>query len=379
MDALSEANGTFALKLLKKLGENNSKNLFFSPLSISSTLAMVSMGAKGNTATQLSQALSLEKCRGGGKDVYQGFQSLLTEVNKTDTQYLLRTANRLFGDKSCDFLLSFKDSCHKFYQAEMEELDFVNATEESRKHINTWVANKTEGKITELLSSGALDPMTNLVLINAIYFKGNWNRHFNKEYTKERPFKVSKNEQKPVQMMFNLSAFGMTYIKQIFTKILVLPYVNNELNMIIMLPDENVDLSMVEKELTYEKFMEWTNEAMRFKDKVHVYLPKFKLEEIYDMEDVLQSLGIADAFDQSRADFSGMSSKRHLYLSKVMHKSFVEVNEKSTEAAAATWYATGDCGSDIPPPVFCADHPFLFFIHDTKTKSILFCGRFASP
>uniref|UniRef100_A0A8C5YKU6 Serpin B6-like n=1 Tax=Marmota marmota marmota TaxID=9994 RepID=A0A8C5YKU6_MARMA len=147
MDPLLEASGTFALNLLKTLGEDSSKNVFYSPISISSALAMVLLGANGTTAVQMAQVLSLNKSsNSGGGDVHQSFQSLLTEVNKTDTQYLLRTANRLFGEKSYDFLSSFKDSCQKFYQAEMEELDFLNATEESRKHVNTWVAKKTEGK-----------------------------------------------------------------------------------------------------------------------------------------------------------------------------------------------------------------------------------------
>uniref|UniRef100_A0A8D1WCZ7 Serpin domain-containing protein n=1 Tax=Sus scrofa TaxID=9823 RepID=A0A8D1WCZ7_PIG len=336
MDALSEANGTFALTLLKKLGEDNSKNVFFSPMSLSSTLAMVFMGAAGNTATQMSQALSLSKSSSKGGDVHQGFQNLLTEVNRTGTQYLLRTANRLFGEKSYSFLPSFKDSCRKFYQAEMEELDFVNTTEESRKHINTWVAQKTEGKITDLLSPDSVNSMTRLVLVNAIYFKGNWDNQFNKEHTKERPFKVSKNVKKPVQMMFKKSTFKITYIGEIFTQILLLPYVGKELNMIIMLPDENTDLKTVEKELTYERFVEWTRPDMMDAEEVEVFLPRFKLEEDYDMEGVLRTLGVTDAFEAARADFSGMSSQRDLYLSKVVHKSFVEVNEEGTEAAAAT-------------------------------------------
>nr|KAF6444162.1 hypothetical protein HJG59_008477 [Molossus molossus] len=168
MDTLSEANGTFALNLLRKLGDDRSKNVFFSPMSISSALAMVFMGAKGNTAAQMVQALFLSKSGGGGEHVHQGFQLLLAEVNKTGTQYLLRTANRLFGEKSYDFNSSFKDSCRKFYEAEMEELDFFKAAEEARKHINTWVANKTEGKITELLSPNSVNQSTPLVLVNAI-------------------------------------------------------------------------------------------------------------------------------------------------------------------------------------------------------------------
>ncbi|XP_006888776.1 PREDICTED: serpin B6-like [Elephantulus edwardii] len=378
MAPLSEANGTFAVNLFKELGKSNSGNLFFSPMSISSALAMVFMGAKGNTATQMSQVLSLDKTKCEGEDVLQGFQLLLTEINKTDTQYLLRTANGLFGEKTYDFFSTFKDSCNKFYHAEMEELDFINATEESRKHINSWVANKTEGKITKLLSSGGVDSKTNLVLVNAIYFKGNWDYQFPKENTEEVPFKINKKEQKPVQMMFKRANFKITYIKEIFTQILVLPYVKKELNMIIMLPDENTSLSTVEKELTYEKFMEWTNLDMMDEKEVEVSLPRFKLEENYDMKGVLCSLGMADAFDQGKADFSGISSKRDLFLSKVVHKSFVEVNEEGTEAVGATAAViTLLCARRYPQ--FCADHPFLFFIQHAKTNSILFCGRFSSP
>uniref|UniRef100_A0A8D2CNW1 Serpin B6 n=2 Tax=Sciurus vulgaris TaxID=55149 RepID=A0A8D2CNW1_SCIVU len=379
MDPVLEGSGTFALNLLKMLGEDSSKNVFFSPISISSALAMVFMGAKGNTAVQMAQVLSLNKSSSsGGGDVHQGFQSLLTEVNKTGTQYLLRTANRLFGEKSYDFLSSFKDSCHKFYQAEMEELDFVNAAEESRKHINTWVAKKTEDKIPELLSSGSLSTNTNLVLVNAIYFKGNWDQQFDKKLTEERPFKVSKNEEKPVQMMFKKSTFKMTYIGEIFTKILVLPYVSEELNMIIMLPDEHIDLKTVEKELTYEKYIEWTRPDKMDEEEVEVFLPRFKLEENYDLEEVLRSLGMTDAFEQARADFSGMSSQGDLYLSKVVHKSFVEVNEEGTEAAAAT-AAVLMMRCLRFTPRFCADHPFLFFIQHSRTRGILFCGRVSSP
>ncbi|XP_034366053.1 serpin B6 isoform X2 [Arvicanthis niloticus] len=379
MDPLREANGTFALNLLKILGEDSSKNVFLSPMSISSALAMVFMGAKGTTASQMVQTLSLDKCSGNGSgDVHQGFQSLLTEVNKTGTQYLLRTANRLFGEKTCDLLASFKDSCRKFYEAEMEELDFQGATEQSRQHINTWVAKKTEDKIKELLSPGTVDSDTLLILVNAIYFKGNWEKPFNKEGTREMPFKVSKDEEKPVQMMFKKSTFKMTYIGEIFTKILLLPYAGNELNMIIMLPDEHVELKTVEKEITFEKFIDWTSVDKMDEEEVEVFLPKFKLEENYDMKDVLSKLGMTDAFDGGRADFSGMSSKQGLFLSKVVHKAFVEVNEEGTEAAAAT-AAIMMMRCMRFTPRFCADRPFLFFIQHVKTNGILFCGRFSSP
>ncbi|XP_055964491.1 serpin B6-like [Sorex fumeus] len=375
MGSLAEVNGAFALDLLKKLCEDSPRNVFFSPMSISSALAMVFMGAKGSTAEQMHQALCFSRSKG---DIHQGFQSVLSDVNKTGTQYLLRTANRLFSASGFEILSSFKESCLKFYHAEMEQLDFAGASEESRQHINSWVAEKTEDKIKNLLAPGAVDSLTALILVNAIYFKGNWEKQFQKENTQEKPFKVSKTETKPVQMMYQKSTFPMTYIGDIFTQILVLPYAGNELNMIIMLPDENTDLKTVEEALTYEKFAEWTRPDMLDAEEVEVLLPRFKLEESYDLKGVLGALGVRDAFEPSAADFSGMSSRQGLCLSQAVHKAFVEVNEEGTEAAAATAVMMVlRCARIVPR--FCADRPFLFFIQHRQTQALLFCGRFAGP
>ncbi|KAJ1068317.1 hypothetical protein K5549_004015 [Capra hircus] len=424
MFSLLASNGTFALTLLKKLGEDNSKNVFIAPLSLSSTLAMVLMGARGNTAAQMCQTLSLSNSSCGTFNIHLGFQKLLSEVNRTDTQYLLRTANRLFGEKTSDFFLMdfrrkgqrrlsdlsefclipaplasslpivlrkgsshvtlsfrpskyFKDACRAHY-GWMEELDFVSATEESRKRINTWVAEKTEGKIKDLLSANSVNALTRLVLVNAIYFKGNWEKQFPKENTRERPFKVSENVEETVQMMCNKSTFKMTYIEEISTQILVLPYVGQELNMVILLPSESTDVYTVENALTYEKLVAWTKPDTLADEEVEVFLPRFTLEESYDMEGVLRDLGMTDAFDVAQADFSRMSSSRDLYLSKIVHKSFVEVTEEGTEAAAATG-ATIMTRSLREVYKFCADRPFLFFIQHGNTGAILFCGRFCSP
>ncbi|XP_046496801.1 serpin B9 [Equus quagga] len=375
MDVLSEANGSFAFRLLKILGQDNpSHNVFYSPVSISSALAMVFLGAKGNTAAQMAQVLSLNT----EKDIHQGFQSLLTEVNKPGTQYLLRTANRLFGEKSCEFFPTFKESCVRFYHAELEQLSFAKAAEQSRKHINTWVSKKTEGKIQELLPGNSIDAQTRLVLVNAIYFKGKWKEQFDKTNTSEMPFKINQKEQKPVQMMFQEATFKLAYIKEVQAQVLELPYVGEELSMIILLPDEDVGLDSVEKNLTFEKFTAWTKPDCMKSTEVEVLLPRFTLEEEYDMESVLQRLGMLDAFEQGKADFSAMSAERDLCLSKFVHKSFVEVNEEGTEAAAASAILVVECCMEFGPR-FCADHPFLFFIRHNKTNSILFCGRFSSP
>ncbi|XP_006892803.1 PREDICTED: serpin B8 isoform X3 [Elephantulus edwardii] len=375
MDQLCEANGTFAINLLKTLGdENKSQNVFFSPLSISSALAMVLMGAKGNTATQMSQALCLNK----DEAVHQDFQSLLAAVNKPSSQYTLRTANRLFGEKTCDFLSAFKESCQQFYEAELEELPFSKDAEESRKHINDWVSEKTEGKISEVLGPGAIDSLTKLVLVNAIYFKGEWKEQFDKKYTRGMPFHCNQQQQKTVQMMFKKAEFRLGSVDEVHAQVLELPYAGEEMSMVILLPEEGIDLTQVEKELTYDKFRAWTSPEKMPRRKVQVFLPRLKLEESYDLESFLRSFGMTDAFEEVKADFSGMSTKKKVPVSKVAHKCFVEVNEEGTEAAAATAVVRNTRSISLEPR-FCADHPFLLFVRHHCTGSILFCGRVSSP
>ncbi|KAM7036216.1 serpin B6-like [Passerculus sandwichensis] len=385
MESLSAANNTFAVDLLRKLCEKNSgQNVFFSPFSISSALSMVLLGSRGSTEAQIRKVLCLKNAQ----DAHNGYQSLLSEINDPNTKYILRTANRLYGEKTFEFLPSFIESSQKSYHAGLEQMDFLHAWEDSRKQINGWVEERTEGKIQNLLAEGTLDSLTRLVLVNAIYFKGNWKEQFNKQSTREWPFQINKNETKPVQMMFKEATFNMTYIGDLQTKILELPYVGNELSMIILLPDAIQDgstgLERLERELTLEKLMGWISPEMMNSTEVKVYLPRFKLEENYDLQPILRSMGMPDAFESGKADFSGMSlvisPGNELVLSEVVHKSFVEVNEEGTEAAAATAMLFCE-GSEIimSIPEFTADHPFLFFIRHNKTCSILFCGRFCCP
>ncbi|XP_005149985.2 serpin B6 isoform X1 [Melopsittacus undulatus] len=379
MDSLCAANTAFALNLLRKLCENrNGQNLFFSPFSISSALSMVLLGSKGNTGAQIIKVLSLKKA----EDAHNGYQSLLSEINDPNTKYILRTANRLYGEKTFEFLSSFVELSQKSYHAGLEKTDFMCAWEDSRKQINSWVEEMTEGKIQNLLAAGILNSLTRLVLVNAIYFKGNWAKQFDKERTEEVPFQINKEETRPVQMMCRKAMFNMAYIWDLQTKILELPYVGNELSMIILLPDAIQDgstgLESLERELTYEKLIDWFSpQAMECRE-VMVSLPRFKLEENYDLKPFLRSMGMLDAFDIGKADFSGISAGSELVLSEVVHKSFVEVNEEGTEAAAATaGVMMMRCAMIVED--FTADHPFLFFIRHNKTSNILFCGRFCSP
>uniref|UniRef100_A0A8C9PUC2 Serpin domain-containing protein n=1 Tax=Spermophilus dauricus TaxID=99837 RepID=A0A8C9PUC2_SPEDA len=375
MDSLSKANGAFAIQVLKMLCQDRpSQNVFFSPLSISSALGMVLLGAKGNTKVQMAQALSLNT----EEDIHKGFQILLTQVNNPGSKYLLTMANRLFGEKTCDFLSTFKESCLRFYHGELELLSFAEDTEKSREHINTWVSKETKGKIPELLPMNSIDEQVRLLLVNAIYFQGTWDKPFDKTCTEVRPFKINQRDKRPVQMMCQKANFNFIYISEAQAQMVELPYAGKTLSMIILLPDEDVDLSVVENNLTFEKFTAWTKAASLQNIEVKGLFPRFKLQGDYNLESVLQRLGMVDAFQQGQANLSAMSTETDLCLSKVVHKSVVEVNEEGTEAAAAIDIDTiFDCISCAP--TFHADHPFLFFIRHNRTNTLLFCGRFSCP
>ncbi|KAF3690434.1 Leukocyte elastase inhibitor Serpin B1 [Channa argus] len=373
------SNTSFSLDLFNILSQiQPSGNIFFSPLSICSSLAMVYLGAKGDTAAQMAKALSFSE----GCAIHTDFQKLNADINSPSVSYTLKLANRLYGENTANFLQSFLKGTQKYYQADLKTVDFIGAPEASRVEINSWVEQQTENKIKDLLKSGTVTPMTRLALVNAIYFKGNWLNRFDEANTKEMPFKVNKNETKQVQMMFLMKKLPYNYIPDHGLQILELPYVDEELSMFILLPEEATDgsdpLLKLEKELTQERLDEWINrENMDIHSEVHIHLPRFKLEEDYELNEPLAKLGMTDVFCGAKADLSGMNGQKGLFLSTVAHKAFVEVNEEGTEAAAATAGMIAFCM--LREEHFTADHPFLFFIRHNKTKSILFLGRFSSP
>ncbi|KAM9357514.1 leukocyte elastase inhibitor [Symphorus nematophorus] len=379
MAAVSSSNTDFALDLLRTLSQANpTGNIFVSPLSISSALAMVYLGARANTAAQMAQAL----CFSSGEGVHADFEILNADINSPSASYILKLANRLYGENTAHFLPKFLEATQKYYQADLKAVDFIGAPEACRGEINSWVEQQTENKIKDLLKPGTVTPMTRLALVNAIYFKGNWMNRFDEANTKEMPFKVNKNETRPVQMMYQMKKLPYNYIPEFGLQILELPYVDDELSMFILLPEELADgsdpLLKLEKELTRERLDDWTNrETMDIHSEVFVHLPKFKLEEDYELNEPLAKLGMTDVFCVSKADLSGMNGEGGLFLSTVAHKAFVEVNEEGTEAAAATAGMIAFCM--LREEHFTADHPFLFFIRHNKTKSILFLGRFSSP
>ena len=376
-----QGNNTFALALYARLqGEDG--NLFFSPYSISTALAMTYAGARGRTAAQMADVLHFPvgtKPAGlNPRQLASEFGKLIKGLNAKGKEgaYELSVANALWGQKGYGFLTEFLQLVEKHYDSRLNQVDFVGATEKARQTINAWVEKKTNDKIKNLIPKGILDSMTRLVLTNAIYFKGNWARQFEEDRTHEAPFTLTDGQKVDVAMMNQTANFS--YMETEALQGLELPYVNDELSMIVLLPKELDGLGALEKSLTLDNLSEWFGKVQ--KREVVVSIPKFKLTSQFSLAAVLKAMGMTDAFS-GNADFSGMNGRRDLAISAVIHKAYVDVNEEGTEAAAAT-AVTMRLTSMAPgprPPVFRADHPFLFLIRDNQSGSLLFIGRVMNP
>ncbi len=380
-------NNKFALELYTKLGSREG-NLFFSPHSISTALALVYAGARGKTELQMTRTLHFPVIVKPGTELSSTliqnrqrfasvFGKIIENLNNRGEKggYELRLANALWGQKDYGFLEEFLELIETNYDGQLNEVDFIKATEATRKAINTWVEKKTNNKIKNLIRKGVLSSMTRLVLTNAIYFKGNWARQFKEDRTKEAPFTLSDGRKVDVAMMNQTEKFN--YMETESLQALELPYVDDELSMIILLPKEFDGLDEFEKTLKAENLSKWLSKLRN--RKVIVSIPKFKMTSQFGLAPVLKSMGMVDAFS-AKADFSGMNGKRDLFISAVIHKAYVDVNEEGTEAAAAT-AVTMKLTSVGPTrtPVFRADHPFLFLIRDNHSGSILFIGRVMNP
>jgi len=290
-------------------------------------------------------------------------------------KYELRIANALWGQKDYKFLPAFVGSVEKQYGGALRNVDFVTAAEQARQTINAWVARQTNDKIKDLIGPGVLDAMTRLVLTNAIYFKGNWASQFEKDETQDQPFTLVDGTKVQAPMMNQQTRFG--YAQTDMLQVLEMRYKGDELSMVILLPKKMDGIKGLERELTAESLSKWLGAIRR--RQVIVSVPKFKMTSKFSLAQVLQSMGMTDAFTD-RADFTGMAARRELFLSAVIHQAYVDVNEEGTEAAAATGAVVGvtSIGPD-ETPVFRADHPFLFLIRDKTTGSILFLGRVTDP
>ncbi|MBW7988515.1 MAG: serpin family protein [Planctomycetes bacterium] len=378
-------NNEFAFDLYSKL-RSSKGNLFFSPYSISTALALAYCGARGQTESEMATVLRLPTAPGktaavkdmfGQMRFHSAFGKIIKDLNSRGKKggYELRVANALWGQKGYGFLEEYLKLIETNYGGKLNEVDFIRAAETARKTINKWVERKTNNKIKNLIQKGVLNSMTRMVLTNAIYFKGNWARQFKKDKTKDAPFTLIDGKKVDAAMMNQTAEFG--YLETESFQGLELPYVDDELSMIIMLPKEIDGLDEFEKTLTVENLSKWLNKL--YTRQVVVSVPKFKMTSQFGLASVLKSMGMKDAFS-SNANFSGINGKRNLFISAVIHKAYVDVNEEGTEAAAAT-AVTMKLTSVMPSrtPVFRADHPFLFLIRDNHSGGILFIGRIMNP
>jgi len=371
LKSLVANNSSFALELYRQV-QTTEGNLFFSPYSISSALAMTCAGARENTRAQMAQALRFGE---DDKVLHAGFKQLRETLEETGKEgdIQLIVANSLWPQANYRLRRAFLNLVKKYYGVRITRVDYGDG-EAAREKINTWVEENTAEKIQDLISPGVLDSLTRLVLVNAIYFKGTWEHTFAADQTHEEPYHPTVGEAIQVQMMHQKNSFRYTEDENV--QVLELPYTGKDLSMLILLPKAKDGLGQMEASLTLENLERW--ESALEETEVNVALPRFELTFPFRLDDALQSMGMTDAFTDI-ADFSGMEQTRELYLGAVLHKAFIAVNEEGTEAAAATAVIMQTKSISFLTVDFIADHPFVFLIRDAKTGTLLFVGRMALP
>lgn len=375
LPAVVQANNRFALDLYSRLRSTTPGNVFFSPYSIYAALAMTYAGASGETQSQMAKVLHITVPE---SEMHQAMGHL-REALLTAKGYKLRVANRLWGQKGREFRAGFLDTTGKYYAADLGTLDFSDDAEAARREINGWVERQTEGKIKDLLGPGTVNPQASLVLANAIYFKADWMAKFRVNDTDLVPFHSAPDKNVTARMMQQTGRFGYRSTDDL--QVLEMPYAEAGLSMIVLLPKAIEGLAELEKNLTETNLQTWIKGLQE--ERVIVYLPSFATTSQWDLKDALSALGMPFAFDPKKADLSRTSQDAGVFISAVAHRAYVDVNEEGTVAAAAT--AVEECKFDLgfgkrqEPPVFRADHPFLFLIRDNRTGSILFAGRVTNP
>eukprot|EP00058_Branchiostoma_floridae_P008289 XP_002593777.1 hypothetical protein BRAFLDRAFT_62047 [Branchiostoma floridae] len=350
--SLADVNSEFALELYKALHKDHPENIFFSPFSISTCLAMTYLGARNDTAQQIRQVLRFNKSN--QTDFHDRFRDLLAQLHHSDRPYILKTANRLFGQNSFTFVQKFLDETSRHYGADLAPVDFHGDTEGARQTINSWVEEQTDNKIQDIMAPGSVSPETLLVLVNAIYFKGKWESQFYSSDTMLRPFHVSPEEEVQVPMMYQDGIFKLGR--------------DDDLNC-------STSTQLYLRDALQGKALKYGGSLTRRNRRTEHHRRCFESGRNFRLSEKLSEMGMPDLFGTD-ADLSGMTGSRDLHVDALVHKAFVEVNEKGTEAAAAT---AGIIVLGGPAHEFAADHPFLFFIKDNETNSILFMGRLVRP
>jgi len=375
--ALVDGNNKFAFDLYVALKETQG-NLFYSPYSISQALAMTYVGARDDTEKEMAGTLHLTLPQ---DRLHPAFNSLDQQLKargqgakgKDGKGFRLNIVNAIWGQVGYSFLADYLDMLAQNYGAGLRPLDFRTAPESSRQVINKWVEDQTEQRIKDLIPAGGIDPLTRLVLTNAIYFNAAWANSFEKNLTRPEPFHLLDGATEDVPMMRQTEQLG--YAAADGYQAVSLPYDGRELEMVVLLPDEG-KFAEFEKSLDADRAGSIISGIVP--KQVALSLPRFKFESEFDLGKILADMGMPTAFS-SMADFSGMTGNRDLSISKVVHKAFVGVDEAGTEAAAATAVIMRATAMPVKPLEVTIDRPFIFLIRDIQTGSIIFVGRVANP
>jgi serpin B len=369
---LVEGNTAFALDLYAQLrGEEG--NLFISPHSVSTALGMTWAGARDETARQMASTLHFEMPSAMLHPTYGRLEQSLLDANAGGAGPELYLANRLWGQRGTDFRDPFLVNARVNYAGGFDTVDFAGAVNAARKKINTWIEAQTEDRIEELLQPGDIDAATVMVLTNAVYFKGTWLYQFDERYTRNGSFSLDAGESVTAPFMglgARLPCFQSDRLQAV-----ELPYAGERLSMVLLVPREVGGLAELEASLTPGNVKTWLN-GLQAQD-VHLSMPRFKMEDRHYLQETLAAMGMPLAVTPGSADFSGICDEPgEVWIDKVIHQTFIEVNEHGTEAAAATAVTTKRKGGY---PVIHADRPFLFLIRDRQTGAVLFLGRVADP
>lgn len=376
VQALAKNNNAFAFDLYGSL-RTEAGNLIYSPYSISLALAMTYAGARGETESQMAQVLHFLP-QDQAHPAFNALDLQLAESGKASSKdavpLQLSIANAVWAEQTYPFLQSFLDTIALNYGAGVRLVDFINQHEAARKEINDWVSEQTKGKIKDLIPRGMLTPATRMALVNAIYFKADWLSPFDANSTQDAPFHLLDGSEVTVPTM-NQDAF-LPYAQGDGWQAVELAYQGETAAMDIIVPDEG-RFEEVESNLNYESASTILESLQP--SSVMLALPKFEFESEFGLREQLMALGMKDAFDGDVADFSGMTERKDLYISAVIHKAFVAVDEKGTEAAAATAVIMERASARLSDVTLTIDRPFLFLLRDIPTGQILFVGRVVNP
>lgn len=378
-----DANTAFALDLYQTL-KAQPGNLFFSPYTISTSLAMTYAGAHGQTATEIAEALRFNPAP---TNLPAAFAELGVRMNRVQrwNRITLLTANSLWCQQNYRFTETYLNLLHKFYHADARQFDFIRSAPAAAREINSWIDRQTKGRIQGAVQPSQFNDLTRLVLCNAIYFKGKWQHQFKVSDTEPAPFHVTTNETVTVPMMHQKSHFKAIYSEQDPVDLLELPYSGTDLSMLILLPRidypppdvQNPGLPDLEQRLTITNLRIWLAELDHSDSHdTSVMLPRFTTSQSFDLANEMKSLGMKSAFEENIANFSGMDGTTNLYISEMIHNAFVKVDESGTEATAINVQFVQTMGMANQ---FIVDHPFIFLIRDNSSGCILFIGRIVDP